>query len=128
MPATPTQADPASRAAGADTTVTQLRHRGEVPMLVMGGTLSAPGVLLFIALRAAGEDVPGWLSSAVLALIAGPVLLSVVFIRYNYWKTIANAAEVTPDSFPEVYEIYHDNAERMGLTDPAGGMDGLPRL
>ena len=95
-------------------------------MLVMGGTLSVLGVLLFIGLLAAGDEVPGWLSGAVLGLIAGPVLLRVVFIRYNYWQTIANAAEVTPDPFPEVYEIYHDNAERMGLTDPAGGMDGLP--
>jgi hypothetical protein len=128
MPATPTQADPASGAAVTDPSVAQLRHRREVPMLVMGGTLSALGVLLFIGLVAAGQDVPGWLSGAVLALLVGPVLLAVVFIRYNYWQTVANGAEVTADSFPEVYEIYHDNAQRMGLTDPAGGMDGLPRL
>lgn len=128
MAATPTSGVPPHRPDGADPTVAQFRHRREVPMLVMGGTLSALGLLVYIGLLAAGDSVPGWLSAAVLAMLAAPLLLSLFFIRYNYWQTASNGVEAGPDQFPEVYEIFHDNAARMRLTDPDGGMTGLPKL
>ena len=108
--------------------VHQVRHRSEFPLLVMGGVLSLIGLLILLGLIAAGDDIPAWLNAAVLGLLAGPLLVSLYFIRCNYAQLASNAVAVTPDQFPEVCEIFRDKARRMGLADPDGGMNGLPHL
>lgn len=109
-------------------TVKQLRHRAEVPMLVLGGTLSLGGIVVLLVLLGTGTEAPGWLTPAVAAVFAGPVIASVVVIRYKFWSTVSNAVEVTPDQFPEIHAIFRELAERMGMTPEESGMNELPRL
>lgn len=105
---------------GRGPSVADLRHRAEVPMLVMAGALTAGAVLLAVALLASDGETPDW-ALVVLAGLATPLVASAVVLRYQYWRTAANAVEVTPRQFPEVHQLFAELGERMGL-------DPLPRL
>lgn len=96
-------------------TVAELRHRAEVPMLLGAGVLTAIGLIVAATFTVRGVDVPAWASAAAVGL-ALPILAGVVFIRYLYWKEIANGVEITEAQLPEIYTIYAELAERMDVS------------
>lgn len=105
-----------------------LRHRAEVPMLVLAGAATVVVVVVFVALVALNVDEPAWLSSAVVLMVLGPLLAALVFIRFSYWSTIANSVEVTPRQLPQLYELFADLGSRLGMTPDGEGLLKLPRL
>ena len=109
-------------------TVREFRHRREMPLIVLAAVLTVTAAIVFIALAAAGQDEPAWLSSAVVMAIVAPALAALIFIRFSYWRTISNAVEVTPKQFPEVPAIFTDLAGQMGMTPDGAGMAKQPRL
>lgn len=105
-----------------------LRHRAEVPMLVLAGAATVVAIAVFITLIALNVDQPGWLTTAVFLIVAGPLLAVLVFIRYSYWSTIGNGVEVTPQQLPQLYEVFADLGARLGMTPEGEGLQKLPRL
>ncbi len=101
-------------------TVAELRHRAEIPMLVLAGLASVVGVVVAIAATVKGTPIPGWAEAALIGLVA-PVFAGVVLIRFMYWKQIANSVEITPNQLPEIYAAYHAMATRMEI-------EHIPRL
>ncbi len=108
--------------------VRELRHRAEVPMLVLAGVLSAAAVVAFVVLAAANLDEPGWLASAVALIVAGPLVAGIFAIRYSYWSTVSNGVEVTPRQLPQLYEMFAELGARLGMTPDGEGLLRLPRL
>ncbi|WP_157432449.1 M48 family metallopeptidase [Aeromicrobium sp. Root472D3] len=108
--------------------VRELRHRAEVPMLVLAGVSSVVAVAVFIVLVATNADQPGWLTSAVVLIVLGPLLAGLFFIRYMYWTTISNGVEVTPRQLPQLYELFAELGGRLGMTPDGEGLLKLPRL
>ena len=105
-----------------------LRHRAEIPMLVMAGVATVVAIVVFLTLIALNVDQPGWLTTAVFLVVAGPLLAGVIFIRYSYWSTIGNGVEVTPHQLPQLYELFADLGARLGMTPEGEGLLKLPRL
>jgi len=105
--------------------VPQFRHRAEVPMLVLGGVVTALAALLVLVLALGGSPLPDW-SSVVLVSLLTPVFAWAFFIRSKFWSTISNGVEVTPGQFPEVYREYEALATAMGFT--GAGMNARPSL
>lgn len=100
--------------------VQQLRHKAEVPTLVAAGVITLVGLIVAIAAPLSGVSAPAWATAAFFGL-AAPVLAGVVFIRYFYWKNIADGVEITATQLPEIYEIYRELGIAMDVTP-------LPRL
>ncbi len=100
--------------------VAELRHRAEIPMLVMAGLLSAAGVIGAVVALTKGTPLPSWAEAALIGLV-GPIAAGLVFIRFFYWKQISNSVEITPNQLPEVYDAYRAMARKMG-------MEEVPRL
>ena len=107
------------RDGGAGPTIARLRHRAEVPMLVLGGVLTAATVIIVVALALTDTPVPDWASVAVAGL-GIPVFAWAVLIRWQYWSKIANGVEVTPDQLPDLWAVYSGLAREMGF----GATDG----
>lgn len=97
-----------------------LRHRAEMPMLALCIALTVAGIAIAGAAAAAGNEPPAWATVAIAGL-AAPFVLGAVYIRLHFWKTIANGVEITPEQLPDVYKLYADLAQQMGITE-------LPRL
>lgn len=93
-------------------TVAQLRHRAEVPMLLGAAILTVIGLIVAATFTVRGVDVPAWATAAAVGLSV-PLIAGVVFIRFLYWKEIANGVEITEAQLPEIYTIYAELAERM---------------
>ena len=100
--------------------VAQLRHRAEVPTLIMAGALTIVGLIAAGVSASSGATAPAW-ATAALAGLAAPIVAGVVIIRYFYWKNIADGVEITEQQLPDVYEMYRDLAERMEVSP-------MPRL
>ena len=120
---TPTTPPTTARAAPG---VAELRHRAEVPMLVLAGLISAGAIAIVAAYLAAGRDMPGWATLALVAL-AAPLIAFLYGIRSSYWGAIANGVEVTPDQLPDLYRLFADLGTEMGFAAETG-LDALPRL
>lgn len=97
-------------------------------MLVLAGVATAVAVAVFLTLVALNANEPGWLTSAVFLVAAGPLLAGVVFIRYSYWNTVSNGVEVTPHQLPELYDLFAGLGARLGMTPDGEGLSKLPRL
>lgn len=108
--------------------VKRLRHRAEVPMLLVAGTATFVVLVVFAAIGLTGGDEPGWLTTAAVAVVAGPTFLAAVMIRYLYWSKISNGVEVTARQLPELHGVFADLGARLGMTPDGHGMDKLPRL
>ncbi|MFC5939778.1 M48 family metallopeptidase [Corynebacterium choanae] len=106
-------------------TVSQLRHRFEMPLIMLGVVLTvlvACLAILMILLDIPLDDI----TTGVLIGLAAPAL-AVWFIRYLYWNQISNSVEVTERQFPEVYAVYQSLLGPMGFTASEGIMSP-PRL
>ncbi|VXC47306.1 M48 family metallopeptidase [Nocardioides sp. AX2bis] len=108
--------------------VSRLRHRSELPMLVVAGAASAAAIALVLALAILGIDEPSWLVSAVVAAAVAPVLTALVIMRLTYWTTISNGVEVTSDQLPRLHEMFQDLGAQLGMSPEGEGMAKLPRL
>jgi hypothetical protein len=108
--------------------VRELRHRAEVPMLVLAGVATVVAVAIFLTLTALNLEEPGWLTSAVVLIVLGPLLAGVFFIRYSYWNTVSNGVEVTPRQLPELYALFAELGARLGMTPDGQDLLKLPRL
>lgn len=99
---------------GQPPTVAELRHKAEIPLLVMAGLMTAVGIVAAALATVRGVDLPGWASAALIGLL-GPVMAAVFIIRLFYWKEIADAVEITPNQLPEIHTVYAEMAEQMGI-------------
>lgn len=106
----------------------RLRHRAEVPMLVLAGAATVVAIAVFLTLVALRRDEPSWLSSAVVLVVLAPLLAGLFFIRFSYWSTISNGVEVTPRQLPQLYEMFAELGARLGMTPDGEGLSKLPRL
>lgn len=97
-------------------------------MLLVGTVLLALAIVAALVMVVDGLDLPGWLRTIVTIAVVGPILASVVVARYTYWSTISNAVEVTPTQLPQLYELYLQQAIRLGMTPDGTGMAKTPRL
>lgn len=121
--------DPATTTTAADLpSVKELRHRAEVPMLLVATALLAVAAIVVLVMVADGLSSPGWLRGAVVAAVVGPLLASLVLARYQYWSTISNAVEVTARQLPELHALFVEQAARLGMTPDGEGMRRTPRL
>jgi Zn-dependent protease with chaperone function len=100
--------------------VRHLRHRAELPMLVLCSLITAAGVAVAGWLHHTGNLVPDWAAAAVLGLTL-PLAAAVGVIRWLYWRQIANSVEVTPATLPDLHAAHVELADAIGL-------DHLPRL
>lgn len=108
--------------------VSELRHRAEVPMLLIATLLTAAAIVAVAVLAIDGLGVPGWLRSLVLVSVVGPVMASLIIARAMYWSTISNAVEVTDRQLPELHALFVEQAARLGMTPDGEGMAKTPRL
>ncbi len=97
--------------------VSRLRHRAEIPMLVVAGILTVVGVIAALAILAGDESLDGWRLAALIGL-AIPFIHGTVGMRYFYWRNVSNAIEITERQLPEIYREYRAIASSMGITDP----------
>ena len=114
------EGESAARPCPSAPTVGQLRHRAEVPMLILCGPLTAGGSVAAPLFMLQGLAVPRWVAWTVWGL-AVPVVAATVAIRWLYWRQVANSVEVTGGQLPELHAVYTDLVARMGL-------DHTPRL
>jgi Zn-dependent protease with chaperone function len=108
--------------------VRRLRHRAEVPMLLLGTFLLAVAAIIVVVMIVDGLNAPGWLRSLVVLAIVAPVLTSLVVSRYLYWSTISNAVEVTGEQLPKLHAVFVEQAALLGMTPDGSGMSKTPRL
>ncbi|WP_377106939.1 M48 family metallopeptidase [Propionicimonas sp. T2.31MG-18] len=74
-------------------------------------------VLLFGALALGRFDIPGWLSSVVMAVIGLPFVM-LVTLPFKYWEEIVQSVEVSEHQYPEVWAVYQDLLARMEVPNP----------
>lgn len=118
--------DPSTALRPTGPTVSELRHRAEMPMLVVGIELTAivvTGALVFILV---GLPLDEWAFGVLIGLFA-PVA-SFIYIRYLYWSKISNGVEVTDEQFPELYAVYRELALEMGFVAGTGRMSRIPQI
>lgn len=108
--------------------VKELRHRAEVPMLLLGSALLLIAAIVVIVLIVDGLDAPGWLRTSVTIALVAPVIASLVISRYLYWSTISNAVEVTAEQLPRLHAIFVEQAAKLGMTPDGSGMNKTPRF
>lgn len=98
----------------------QLRHRAEMKMVVVGILWGVIAAGILVGLTAGHINAPEWLKTVVAGGFASLFLVP-IFFHYNYWKTIVEAVEVTPEQYPDVYKIFQSSVKNIGL-------DKTPRL
>jgi Zn-dependent protease with chaperone function len=103
--------------ATSDDGVRELRHRAEIPMLLACGAVTACGVGVALLLAVRGIAVPAWALLSVAGLTV-PLLTAAVVIRWTYWRSVANAVEVTAEQLPEVHTLFTDLVGAMAVTPP----------
>lgn len=89
-------------------------------MVYLAAAMTAAGVGVALWTITFELTLPAWASVALSGLLI-PLVAGVVFIRFNYWKTISNSVEVTERQFAEIHVMYRELVERMGI-------DPIPRL
>jgi Zn-dependent protease with chaperone function len=97
--------------------VSRLRHRAEIPMLIVAGVLTVIGLIGAVAVLTSDQSLDGWRLLAVIGL-AFPLFHGTVGMRYFYWRTISNAIEINERQLPEIYREYRAMAAAMGIDDP----------
>lgn len=108
--------------------VSRLRHRAEIPMIIISIILVIGMAVALVAIATWGigstEALAGVLGAAFLA-----PLVTVFAIRYMYWKTISNGIEVTPKQFPEIWQMFSELCQAMEFTSEASkAANRTPRL
>lgn len=108
-------------------TVSQFRHRAEVPMLLLGGfiTIALFAVLITSTLR--GNNPPEWAYLASAGLLT-PILMWVFIWKWSYWSKISNGVELNKDQLPEIYDEYQQIALKMGFGAGKGTLAKVPKL
>ena len=81
--------------------VSALRHRAEVPMIVLSLLFNVALLVVAVALLLSNQELPGYVTGVISALVLAP-FATFFLIRYQYWKTISNGVEVTSKQFPQV--------------------------
>lgn len=104
----------------------QLRHRAEVPMLVLLGVLTVAIIVGAIVFVSTGSEISPFAQGVLAGLIAPAAAF--FMIRYLYWSAISDSVEVTEKQFPELYTMYVELAEKMGFSKDGEGLKKLPRL
>ena len=104
--------------------VKELRHKWELPMLILGVILTVIIFIGAVTVIATGNDLKNW-AAGVLAGVFSP-LVAIFFVQWLYWKTISNGIQITEKQLPEIYEIYASVGGTMGFGQP--GQKPLPRL
>jgi Zn-dependent protease with chaperone function len=97
----------------------QLRHRREVPMLIVAGIVDIGAVIYWASLLIQHKKVTGY-AAVIPAIFVLPFLIPML-VRLFYWGTISNGVEITPTQFSDLFVQYANLASEMGFTD-------LPRL
>ena len=108
--------------------VARLRHRAEVPMLLIGTVALLIAVGVVVVMLADGLSTPGWLRTLVAVAIMAPVLSGLIIGRYLYWSTVSNGVEVTADQLPQLHRLFVEQAALLGMTPDGEGMSRTPRL
>ena len=92
----------------------KFRHKWELPMVFLAILLAVVATIVAIALLANQLKVPDWLMTIVLAAYVSPFAIA-LFLHYNYWKEVVNSVEVNEGQYPELYEIFREQAEKCEL-------------
>ena len=124
----PTSTARTTRASGPSPTVRQFRHKSEVPMLVICGVLAVLALIVAAAIAEGGGDEPGWLKSAVVAVLLAPPFAGIIYLRFGYWNTISNGIQVTEQQMPDLHRLYVDLAQEMGFKRDGEGLEKIPLL
>lgn len=104
--------------------VRQLRHKWEVPMIII--CLIATLIVVFLALLP-GVLPDSWGAAALLVPIT-PISIFIITIRLQYYSFISDGVEINEGIFPEVYYMYIDLARTMGFGEGKGPTSSIPRL
>ena len=83
------------------------RHKWENRMVGVAVLFAILATIILIALIANHQSAPEWLKAMVLTAYVTPIIIS-IFIRYNYWKEVTQAVEVTNKQYPEIYKIFRE--------------------
>ncbi|PID77260.1 MAG: peptidase M48 [Deltaproteobacteria bacterium] len=93
--------------------IKEFRHKAEMPLLTLGYVLTALVTVGCLLVIATDGELKEWTTTVLLGLLS-PVF-AVFVLRYLYFQKISNGIELTKRQFPELYEIYHELALKMGF-------------
>lgn len=110
-----------------EVTIKQLRHRAEMPMIILCCVLTVLVLIGIVAALAMGYAAADWTMPIVFGLFA-PFIAVVYSFRKHYWHTVVESVELTEQQFPEVYNFYLRIAKNMGFGSGKGVMATIPRL
>ncbi|WP_233340654.1 M48 family metallopeptidase [Streptococcus sp. 121] len=109
-------------------TVKELRHRAEMPMIVLCIVLTILAwIAVFVSVFVLESPLEDWAVPILIGALS-PFLAVIVIFRHHYWKEITNGVEITEKQFPEIYQVYVGLAKEMGFGNGKGVMAEIPRL
>ena len=91
-----------------------LRHRAEVPVLVLCTLLTIGGASVAVIALLGHDDVPEPATIALVGL-AIPLVAAAVAIRVMFWTLLARGVETSPTQLPELHRMLVTLTDRMGL-------------
>ncbi|AXV06743.1 putative peptidase [Euzebya pacifica] len=91
-----------------------LRHRAEVPVLVLCSALTIGGAGVAVVALLGRTDVPEPATIALVGL-AIPLVAAAVAIRVMFWSLLARGVETSPTQLPELHGMLVTLTDRMGL-------------
>ena len=91
-----------------------LRHRAEVPVLVLCTLLTIGGACVAVVALVGHDDVPEPATIALVGL-AIPLVAAAVAIRVMFWSLLARGVETSPTQLPELHRMLVTLTDRMGL-------------
>ncbi|WP_108668645.1 M48 family metallopeptidase [Euzebya rosea] len=91
-----------------------LRHRAEVPVLVLCSALTLGGACVAVVAIVGRADVPDPASIA-LGGLAIPFVAAAVAIRVMFWSLLARGVETSPTQLPELHRMLITLTDQMGL-------------
>ena len=106
--------------------VKEFRHKAELPLLFVAGSLTFSAVIIVIWRSTFGLNVPTWASGALVGFLL-PIIAMAITQRWFYWSRISNGVEVSENQLPELFEVYKELGTTMGFTADSG-ISALPRL
>lgn len=96
-------------------TVNQLRHKYEIPMIIIGIISIIISLFIGVYFLINGGNISKWISGILMGLLTPA--LAFFLIRYKYWESVSNGVEITERQFPEVYEIFIKLTKEMGFSE-----------
>lgn len=96
-----------------EVTVSKLRYRFEVPMIIIGFIILFVVIMATLFLILSDIESPDWLLVILIALLA-PVL-AFFTIRKFYMETITNGVEITENQLPDIYKVFIELSTEMGF-------------